>query len=92
MYTSIYVPAMTVQPGYLESKLLRLYPDSIARQIQAEPTTYNYQIQISFATEEARRKWVASAQHQIAWPAAVALAKEFKWRGYDVMGDDYQQH
>ena len=82
---------MTVQPGYLESKLLRLYPDSVARQIQAEPTTYNYQIQISFATEEARRKWVASAQHQIAWPAAAALAKEFKWRGYDVMGDDYQR-
>ena len=91
MYTSIYVPAMTVQPGYLESKLLRLYPDSVARQIQAEPTTYNYQIQISFATEEARRKWVASPQHQIAWPAAAALAKEFKWRGYDVMGDDYQR-
>jgi len=91
MYTSIYVPAMTVQPGYLESKLLRLYPDSVARQIQAEPTTYNYQIQISFATEEARRKWVASAQHQIAWPAAAALTKEFKWRGYDVMGDDYQR-
>ena len=91
MYTSIYVPAMTVQPGYLESKLLRLYPDSVARQIQAEPTTYNYQIQISFATEEARRKWVASAQHQIAWPAAAALTKEFKWRGYYVMGDDYQR-
>jgi mannose-6-phosphate isomerase-like protein (cupin superfamily)/heme-degrading monooxygenase HmoA len=91
MYTSIYVPAMTVQPGYLESKLLRLYPDSVARQIQAEPTTYNYQIQISFATEEARRKWVASAQHQIAWPAAAALAKEYKWRGYDVIGDNYQR-
>ena len=91
MYTSIYVPAMTVQPGYLESKLLRLYPDSLVKQIQAEPTTYNYQIQISFTTEEARRKWVASPQHQIAWPAATALAKEYKWRGYDVMGDDYQR-
>ena len=91
MYASIYVPAMTVQPGYLESKLLRLYPDSLVKQIQAEPTTYNYQIQISFTTEEARRKWVASAQHQIAWPAATALAKEYKWRGYDVMGDDYQR-
>ncbi|MFI5130253.1 MAG: cupin domain-containing protein [Chitinophagales bacterium] len=91
MYHSIYVPAMTVQPGYLESKLLRLYPDSVVKQIQAEPTTYNYQVQISFSTEEARRKWVASPQHQIAWPAATALAKEYKWRGYDVMGDDGQR-
>jgi|APTNR8051073442_1049403.scaffolds.fasta_scaffold11123_1 mannose-6-phosphate isomerase-like protein (cupin superfamily)/heme-degrading monooxygenase HmoA len=91
MYYSIYVPAMTVQQGYLSSKLLRLFPENVAKQIEAEPTTYNYQIQISFATEEARRKWVASAQHQIAWPAATALAKEFKWRGYDVMGDDDQK-
>lgn len=90
MYYSIYVPAMVVQDGYLSSKLLRLFSDDLAKEIQAEPTTYNYQIQISFDTEENRRKWVASDQHQIAWPAASGLAKEFKWRGYDVMGDDVQ--
>ncbi|WP_318311730.1 cupin domain-containing protein [Flagellimonas crocea] len=90
MYYSIYVPAMVVQDGYLSSKLLRLFPDDLAKEIQAEPTTYNYQIQISFDTEENRRNWVASDQHQIAWPAASGLAKEFKWRGYDVMGDDVQ--
>lgn len=88
MYHSIYVPAMTVQQGYVGSKLLRLFPEDVAKTIQAEPTTYNYSIQISFDTEENRRKWVASPQHQIAWPAASSLAKEFKWRGYDVMGDD----
>jgi mannose-6-phosphate isomerase-like protein (cupin superfamily)/heme-degrading monooxygenase HmoA len=88
MYHSIYVPAMTVQRGYLGSKLLRLFPADIAKTIEAEPTTYNYQIQISFDTEENRKRWVASDQHQIAWPAATKLAKEYKWRGYDVMGDD----
>lgn len=91
MYYSIYVPAMTVQQGYLSSKLLRLFSDDMAKTIQAEPTTYNYQVQISFDTEENRRKWVASEQHKIAWPAASGLAKEFKWRGYDVMGDDDQR-
>jgi mannose-6-phosphate isomerase-like protein (cupin superfamily) len=91
MYHSIYVPAMTVQPGYVGSKLLRLFPEDVARAIQAEPSMYNYSIQISFDTEENRRKWVASPQHQIAWPAASALAKEFKWRGFDVMGDDDQR-
>jgi heme-degrading monooxygenase HmoA len=89
MYYSIYVPAMTVQPGYLESKLLRLFPENIAKSIEAEPTEFNYQVQISFETEENRRKWVASAEHQIAWPAASKLAKSFKWRGYEVMGDDF---
>jgi mannose-6-phosphate isomerase-like protein (cupin superfamily) len=88
MYHSIYVPAMTVQQGYVGSKLLRLFSEEVAKSIQAEPSIYNYSIQISFDTEENRRKWVASPQHQIAWPAASALVKEFKWRGYDVMGDD----
>ena len=91
MYHSIYVPAMKVQKGYVGSKLLRLFPENISKEIQAEPTNYNYTIQISFASEEDRRKWVASPQHQIAWPAAAALVKEYKWRGYDVMGDDDQQ-
>lgn len=91
MYYSIYVPAMTVQKGYLSSKLLRLFPDNIAKEIQAEPTTYNYQVQISFATEQDRRNWVASKEHQIAWPAASSLATAYKWRGYDVMGDDNQR-
>lgn len=88
MYYSIYVPAMIVQEGYLSSKLLKRYPEDLARDIEAEPTEYNYQIQISFDTEENRQRWVESNQHQIAWPAATDLAKEFKWRGYDVMGDD----
>ena len=90
MYYSIYVPAMTVQKGYVGSKLLRLFPENIAKEIQAEPTTHNYSIQISFATEQDRRNWVKSAEHQIAWPAASKLATAFKWRGYDVMGDDNQ--
>jgi mannose-6-phosphate isomerase-like protein (cupin superfamily) len=88
MYSSIYVPAMTVQPGYLGSKCLRIFPENIEKEIQGEQTAYNYQVQISFDTEENRRKWVASEQHKIAWPAASGLAKEFKWRGYDVIGDD----
>ena len=88
MYTSVYVPAMTVQQGYLGSKLLRVFPENVEKEIQGEATAYNYQIQISFDTEENRRKWVASEQHKIAWPAASGLAKEFKWRGYDVVGDN----
>lgn len=89
MYTSVYVPAMTVQQGYLGSKLLRLFPENIEKEIQGEASTYNYQLQISFDTEENRRKWVASKEHmQTAWPAASKLAKSYKWRGYDVLGDD----
>jgi len=88
MYYFTYVPAMTVQKGYVGSRLLRLFPGNVSKEIEAEPTTYNYQIQISFDSEENRRKWVASKEHQIAWPAASGLAREYKWRGYDVIGED----
>jgi heme-degrading monooxygenase HmoA len=91
MFHSIYVPAMKVQKGYLWSKLLRLFPADVSKSIEAEPTEYNYQVQISFDTEENRRRWVASDQHKIAWPAAAKLAKAYKWRGYDVAGDDDQR-
>jgi mannose-6-phosphate isomerase-like protein (cupin superfamily)/heme-degrading monooxygenase HmoA len=90
MYSSIYVPAMLVQKGYLESKLLRTFPENVQKEIEGEVTEYNYMIQISFDSEENRRRWVASPQHQVAWPAASGLAKSFKWRGFDVMGDDNQ--
>ena len=66
MFHSIYVPAMTVQKGYLWSKLLCLFPEDVSKAIEAEPTEYNYQVQISFDTEENRRRWVASDQHNIA--------------------------
>lgn len=89
MYTDIYVPAMLVQQGYLSSKLLRIYPEDVEKKIEGEPTTYNYQLQISFDTEANRMKWVASPEHvKKAWPAASGLAKSYKWRGYDVMGDN----
>ena len=89
MYTNVYVPALRVQVGYLESKLIRIFPTALEKKIEGEATTYNYQLQLSFDTEANRQKWVASKEHVgTAWPAAVALAKTYKWRGYDVMGDD----
>jgi mannose-6-phosphate isomerase-like protein (cupin superfamily) len=89
MYTSIYVPAMRKQVGYLESKLVRIYPAANEKKIEGETTNYNYQLQLSFDTEVNRMKWVHSKEHvDTAWPAAVKLAKSYKWRGYDVIGDD----
>ena len=92
MYSSIYVPALKLQKGYLGSKLIRLFADNYEKEILGEPSTYNYQMQLYFASEEDRRHWVASDIHvKKAWPSAQALAKTVKWRGYDVVGDDNQR-
>ena len=46
-------------------------------------------LQIYFrVSEENRRRWVASDEHQVAFPKAKELAEEFAWRGYDVAGED----
>lgn len=89
MYSTIYVPALSVQQGFLGAKLFKIFPDETAKKIEAEPTEYNYQIQFSFDSEENRQKWVASKEHvDIAWPACAALVTKFKWRGYDVKSND----
>ncbi len=88
MYHDVYTPALRKQPGYMRSTLLRLFPDEIAQEIGAAPTGLNYQLELVFDTEENRRRWVASPEHQIAWPQASALARKAVWRGYDVAGED----
>lgn len=89
MYSTIYVPALSIQQGFLGAKLFKIFPDETAKKIEAEPTEYNYQIQFSFDSEENRQKWVASKEHvDVAWPACAALVTKFKWRGYDVKGNN----
>lgn len=88
MYTNDYVPAMQKQVGYEGSRLLRLFPPEICEEIQSEQTPYNYQMNLVFDTEENRRKWAASEEHQVVWPLAQEIVEQVAWRGYDVAGSD----
>lgn len=87
-YTNEYVPALCKQQGYLGSRLLQLYPAAVATAIEASPTDYNFQMELLFDSEENRRRWAASAEHQIVWPQATSLARTVAWRGYDVAASD----
>lgn len=88
MYQSSYRPALRKQAGYQSSRLLRIFEKSIAEEIQAAPTSFNYQLELSFSTEAARRDWVKSLEHAEVWPLAVALSTDAEWRGYDVRNED----
>lgn len=87
-YTEAYVPAMQKQQGYLGSKLLRVFPRGLSDEIEAAPTEYNYQMNLLFDSEENRRLWAASDEHQVVWPQAEGMARKVAWRGYDVAGSD----
>jgi len=73
------------QAGFVKSTLLRLYPAARMQEIQATPTDFNYEVIFVFESEDARRRWATSADHDVAWPAVSELAKKVGWRGYDIV-------
>jgi len=88
MYAESYVPALRKQQGYVRSNLLRIFPENMAKEIDAASTEFNYQMQLVFDTEENRRNWVASKEHSKVWPLASGMADDFAWRGFDVVRKD----
>lgn len=88
MYEEAYAPALREQDGYLSSRLLEVFPGDLAAEIEAAPTEFNFQMELTFDTEENRRRWVASRQHAEVWPRAQGLAEDVAWRGFFVRAAD----
>jgi heme-degrading monooxygenase HmoA len=84
-YTHVFQPALEKQPGFVTSKLVRLYPTARIQEIHGLPSEFNYEFIFVFESEEARRRWAVSKDHDVAWPAVSALARKLGWRGYDVV-------
>jgi heme-degrading monooxygenase HmoA len=62
-YKDIFRPTISKQPGFVDVKLLKLRSTP-----KGEAPKTRYRLLISFQTEEQRLKWVASDEHQRAWP------------------------
>jgi heme-degrading monooxygenase HmoA len=84
-YTEVFEPALRKQAGFQSARLLRLYSPVAASEIAAVPTELNYQVNFVFDSEHDRRRWAASAEHDIAWPAFSAVARKALWRGYEIV-------
>lgn len=74
VYREAYVPAITVQDGFVSTVLLK-----------SSTAVRQYQIDIAFVTEEKRVHWVASKEHQTAWPRIEALCNDISWQGFAVI-------
>jgi heme-degrading monooxygenase HmoA len=88
LYAERYAPALRRQHGYLRSSLLRVYPTAVLEAFGGAPTRYNYQLELDFDTEDNRRRWVASPDHDPVWTAATALASDASATGFDVVASD----
>jgi heme-degrading monooxygenase HmoA len=63
-YRKIFRPTISKQPGFVAVTLLKLRAENQGK----APAGCPYRLIISFTSEEARLKWVASAEHKKAWP------------------------
>ena len=77
-------PAIRKQPGFVEVKLLKLQ----AAVAGAAPARSKYRLLIAFASEEQRKKWVATPLHQEVWPAIERTLTGAKYTAllYEVAG------
>src|SRR4051812_6745017 len=63
-FHSIFKPAASKQPGYLDVQILKLRSTLNGQ----APSGANYRFVLTFQSEELRQAWVASAKHQQVWP------------------------
>lgn len=79
-YAKTFAPAMKRQPGFAETKLLKL--NSVKK--APGPVGANYRLLVCFQTEEQRIAWVASEDHKKAWPLIEACVTGFAATLYDI--------
>lgn len=73
-FRDIFVPAISIQEGFVRVVFLK-----------ARDALREYQISLVFESEELRLKWVASKEHQDAFPKLAALCQRVSWSGFDVI-------
>lgn len=63
-FRTMFRPAARKQPGFIDVKMLKL-----RSALQGPgPEGANYRFVLTFATEEQRKQWVATATHRKLWP------------------------
>jgi len=77
-FKTIFLPAASKQAGYIDVQMLKLHSA-----LQGKgPEASNYRFVLTFASEELRQKWVASAIHQKVWPT---VENTLKSKNYTVL-------
>ena len=77
-FRTIFRPAARNQPGFKDVKMLKL---RTALQ-GAGPEGANYRFVLTFASEELRKQWIATATHQKVWPT---VENTLKTKNYTVL-------
>ena len=90
-FREVFLPALSRQQGFKHCKLLQSFSPEVTAEIQALPSDYNYQANFVFESEQLRRNWAKSADHDVAWPAMEKLCRKVGWHGYDLLIDTLEK-
>lgn len=63
-YHTIFRPTAMKHQGFVDIKIVKLRTALIGK----APAGMNYRFQLTYESEELRQKWIASPDHQMAWP------------------------
>jgi len=74
MFHNDFLPTAKKHEGFIDLKIVKL---RTALQGTA-PAGMNYRFQLTFASEELRQKWIASADHKRVWPPMEATMMDTK--------------
>lgn len=77
-FHTVFRPAASKQPGFVDVKMLKLR-SALAG---AAPAASNYRFELTFASEEQRQAWVATATHQQVWPT---IEKTLASKNYTIL-------
>ena len=77
-FHNTFKPVAMKHPGYIDVKILKLHSALMG----SAPQGMNYRFQLVYESEELRQKWVASPEHQKAWPT---IEKTLKSKDYRVL-------
>lgn len=76
LYLKEYVPGIKIQEGFLRTTLLK-----------NRDALREYQVNITFESEELRKKWVDSKEHTEVWPKITAMCQRVSWAGFDCVSE-----
>jgi heme-degrading monooxygenase HmoA len=77
LFRTRFVPAISKRPGFVRVALLK-----------SRDAVREYQLCLSFESEELRLEWVACDDHQAVWPLLHGLCQRASWSGFDVIPQD----
>jgi heme-degrading monooxygenase HmoA len=85
---ALFVPAVSVQEGFISFRLLEEYPAEVQEKAGARSDGFNVVVQLTFESEEQRLKWVETPEHAKLGERLTGLMDDARATGYTIRTEE----